>query len=478
MIPRPSRRRVVMVCDDTTIDRRIIREALTLAEQGWDPVVVSLNAGKEERAYWEEGVPVLHIREDSSMALVVYYLGEESSATAPPLAGGALGRGIWSAAVRAGRWTKRRGLVPNGWRRRHLKRLLTLLAAPALLLAAPFWLAARRRRARGLALSDRAERVRDAVRFNVAEAAAANVMYYEPDLIIAHDLPMLGAGALAAHLLRVPLIYDSHELYTEIHTLSPESARRFKEIEAELITLPGAVFTVNEFIARELAERYGIPEPGVLYNCTTLPPDWNPPYDRLRTQLGLAPETKVVLFHGWLALGRNLEHLVDAFGLLPEEYVLVLLGFGDYAAELARRAAEAGCRDRVFVLDAVPQTEVLSYVASADLGVIPYAPIDRNSYFCSPNKLFDFLLCQVPVLGYDSPFLTQTLSGQGVGANLKLDSPEAFRDGILAVLEDDVRYAATKARLAEVGPRYDWRLEGEKLLQVVARLMSRAAAAR
>ena len=33
MIPQPQRPRVVMVCDDVSIDRRIIREALTLIDQ-------------------------------------------------------------------------------------------------------------------------------------------------------------------------------------------------------------------------------------------------------------------------------------------------------------------------------------------------------------------------------------------------------------------------------------------------------------
>lgn len=475
MIPKPSRRRVVMVCDDYLIDRRIIRECHTLVHHGWDPVVIAFNPGRVERARWEEGVPVLHLREDSSGPLRRYYLDDDPGLT-PGLAANPIAHGVWGQALRAGRWVKRKGIIPRGWRRRQLKIALGVIFSPVLLLALPFILIGRRRMARRAQRNQRLQRLRDYTRFHIAGPAAATVMYYEPDLIIAHDLPMLAPGALAAHLLGVPLIYDSHELYTEIHTLAPETARRLKEIEADLIKLPAAVFTVNEFIAQELAKAYGIPEPGVLYNCTTLPTDWSPPYHLIREKLGLGPEKKIVLFHGWFASGRNLEHLVDAFGLLPPEYVLGLLGFDDYGAELLARAEAAGCGARVHLLDPVPQTEVLYYVASADLGVIPYAPIDRNSYFCSPNKLFDFLLCQVPVLGYDSPFLAKTLSGQGVGVNAKLDSPEAFRDAILEAL-DPSRYASMKERLADAGPRYDWSIEGQKLVDAVEALFAWTASA-
>jgi len=468
MIPKPSRRRVVMVCDDYLIDRRIIRECHTLVDHGWDSVVIAFNPGRVEKAVWEEGVPVLHLREDSSGPLARYYLEDDPGLT-PALAANPIVHGVWGQALRAGRWIKRRGLIPRGWRRRQLKIALGIVFLPLLLPALPFLLIKRRRMGRRAERNQRLQRLREYTRFHIAEPVAATIMYYEPDLIIAHDLPMLAPGALAAELAGVPLIYDSHELYTEIHTLAPETAQRLKEIEADLIKLPAAVFTVNEFIAQELAQAYGVPEPGVLYNCTILPPDWSPPYDLIRQKLGLGSDTKVVLFHGWLASGRNLEHLVDAFRLLPAEHVLVLLGFGDYGAELLARAEAANCADRVFLLDAVPQTEVLYYVASADLGVIPYAPIDRNSYFCSPNKLFDFLLCEVPVLGYDSPFLAKTLSGRGVGVNRKLDSPQAFRDGILDALEP-ARHASMKECLSVVGPRYDWSAEGEKLAEAAARV--------
>jgi glycosyltransferase involved in cell wall biosynthesis/SAM-dependent methyltransferase len=472
VVPRPKRPRVVMLCDDYLVDRRIIREALALTSRGWDPVVVAFNAGRVEKAYWEEGVSVVHIREDSNVPLVKYYLGEDSPAATPDFVNSRLGRWVWGKLIRAGRWARSREFVPASLGRRHLKWAALALASPILAVLSPYWLLKKRKAKRQAVKLEHHEVLKGYVRSQIAESAVATVMYYEPDLIVAHDLPMLAPAALAAEMLAAPLVYDSHELYTEIHTLSPEVSAKLKEMESDLIRLPKAVFTVNEFIAAELATAYDVPEPRVLYNCTNLPQDWSPPYDNLRRELQLESNKKIVLFHGWFSSGRNLENLVEAFALLPNEYILVLLGFGDYGAPLLKRAKAKGSAGKVFLLDAVPQTEVLYYVASSDLGVIPYAPIDRNSYFCSPNKLFDFLLCQVPVLGYDSPFLSKTLTGQGVGVNRKLDTPQAFCEGILEALEPE-KYASMKARLVEIGPRYDWMIEGEKFAEVIEEVVSK-----
>jgi glycosyltransferase involved in cell wall biosynthesis len=470
--PQPKRPRVVMLCDDSLVDRRIIREAATLTSRGWDAVVLAFNAGRTEKAYREEGIPVIHIREDSNVVLVKYYLGEESPAAIPDFMNGRPGRWLWGKLLQAGRWARGRGLVRENLGRRHLKWAALVLASPVLAVLAPFWFLRRKAPERPSEEQEHMEMLKAHVRTQIAESAVATVMHYEPNLIVAHDLPMLAPAALASELLAAPLIYDSHELYPEIHTLSPEDSVKLKKMESDLIRLPKAVFTVNEFIAEEMAKAYDIPTPYVLYNCTTLPQDWSPPYNRLRQELNLESEKKIILFHGWFSPSRNLENLVDAFALLPDEYVLVLLGFGDYATALLKRATAAGVADKVFVLNAVPQTEVLYYAASSDLGVIPYAPVDRNSYYCSPNKLFDFLLCQVPVLGYDSPFLAKTLTGQGVGVNRKLDAPRDFCEAILEAFDPE-RYASMKARLAQIGPRYDWALEGERLVNVIEEIVLR-----
>ena len=77
------------------------------------------------------------------------------------------------------------------------------------------------------------------------------------------------------------------------------------------------------------------------------------------------------------------------------DIALVFLGPGvEKRPELSEIAAGAGTLgSRVFfLLDAVDQRQLLEFTASADIGIIPYPPIDLNSRLCTPNKLFEFIV--------------------------------------------------------------------------------------
>src|SRR5205085_1270352 len=185
--------------------------------------------------------------------------------------------------------------------------------------------------------------------------------------------------------------------------------------------------TVNEFIAEEMARRYHCRPPLVLLNCPAPPPGFDPAarYDLLRPRLGLDGARKIVLYQGWMAEGRGLENLVRAAPLLAGDAVVVLMGYGDYQAALARLAGAEGA-GRVFFLPAVPQRDLLAYCASADVGIIPYQAVDLNNYFTSPNKLFDFIQAGAPIVGSDFPFLRQVIVTHDLGVVAKLDSPAAY----------------------------------------------------
>ena len=46
----------------------------------------------------------------------------------------------------------------------------------------------------------------------------------------------------------------------------------------------------------------------------------------------------------------------------------------------------------------VPQKELLDYTAGADFGIIPYPAIDLNTKYCTPNKMFEFVSAEIPII--------------------------------------------------------------------------------
>jgi glycosyltransferase involved in cell wall biosynthesis len=293
------------------------------------------------------------------------------------------------------------------------------------------------------------------------------------DVFHAHDLINLPVAYEAWRERGGKLAYDAHELFSEIDNPWIKVRRgRWRRIEKELLPRCALATTVNEFIAEEMAKRYGVPPPEVLYNCPRKPDGFDPgePHPQLRDALGLPPERRIVLYQGWMAEGRGLEELIaGAEKLRGANAVLVLMGYGEYRPQLEALASERSLGDVVRFLDAVPQAELLTYCSSASVGVIPYRPVDLNNYYSSPNKLFDFIQARTPVLGNDLPFLRKVIVGQDIGMVSGMTTPASVGEAmveILGRLENKEIASRLKRNLGVAAAVYNWEHEGEKLVRL------------
>ena len=99
-------------------------------------------------------------------------------------------------------------------------------------------------------------------------------------------------------------------------------------------------------------------------------------FDRsqVRHELGIAPETKLLLYVGRLAREKNLlmllESAASAFKIDPS-LRLWLVGDGPFRAECVAKVRSLGIGDRVKFVGFVPRTDVDRYYAAADLFVFP-----------------------------------------------------------------------------------------------------------
>src|SRR5207244_7808054 len=148
------------------------------------------------------------------------------------------------------------------------------------------------------------------------------------------------------------------------------------------------VITVNKPYAEVMARRWKTVEPLVVLNCA---PRFTPPAQaprRFHEVLGLDPGQRVILYHGKFSPDRGIEQLIAAMEDIADA-VLVLLGFGELEERLGALAAAPGVAARVRILPAVPPSDLLDWVASADLVAMPIQPSTLNHRLTTPNKLFE-----------------------------------------------------------------------------------------
>lgn len=290
------------------------------------------------------------------------------------------------------------------------------------------------------------------------------------DIYHSHDFTGLPIGYYAKRKLGGKLVYDSHELFTEIFGLGFFTKRILRLIEKFLIHRADEVITVNNSIAMELSKRYKIELPHVIMNC---PPKSQPSKQgaaaSLRKRLGLNKETPVVLYHGGFAPGRGLENLILSAKYLNKGKI-VMMGQGKIEQVLKDLANKIQLGDKVLFAEPVLPHEVAGQVAEASIGVSLTRNVCLNNFFSTPNKFFDYLIAGIPVVTSDFPELKRITEEHNLGKTCNPEEPRDIAAAINWVLGDKQRYQQLRANATKAAKLFNWEIEAKKLLEIYHRL--------
>jgi len=307
------------------------------------------------------------------------------------------------------------------------------------------------------------------VKLAIAVVRAALVMARTPaDVYHAHEDNALPACYAAAVLHGKKLIFDAHELplvqpnLTRWRTLCAIARRVLRGIMPRC----AGVMTVSSPIIDEIQQRYGGKRAVLVRN---IPPYISPiTSDIVRERLGLGPEARVALYQGGLQENRSLEILVrTAKYLAPHEYI-VMMGSGPSQRMLENLIQQEGVGDRIKIMPSVPYAELLSWTASADVGLIVYdGAYSPNVKYCLPNKIFEYLMVGVPVFASQLDAVAEIINTYEVGAITPSIEGEVVARHLSALLNDDAaRERMGKNGLAASQRELRWDIEQEQLLSL------------
>jgi glycosyltransferase involved in cell wall biosynthesis len=284
------------------------------------------------------------------------------------------------------------------------------------------------------------------------------------DVYHAHDVIALPACYLAAVLRGKPLVFDAHELpffqsQRWVNTL-------MNRLLTKMIQRCAAVVTVSLPIAQEIRRRYHPTQVELVRNMLTYRP--YVPSDRLRQYLALPPNTRIALYQGNIQADRHPELLVQVARLLEPQNVIVLLGkgIGNAVPELERLIAREGVGERIKIIPPVSYADLLDWTASADLGLILYAPEHSlNVRMCLPNKLFEYLMAGLPVLATPLEAVADLLNTYEVGRVVESQEPDCIAAVLNRLLADEPSLTAMRINaLNAVREELCWERERQHLI--------------
>ena len=185
--------------------------------------------------------------------------------------------------------------------------------------------------------------------------------------------------------------------------------------------------------------------------------------EKLRSNLA----SRIVLYSGGITFNRGLEELITSLNYL-KNIVLVIMGYGAprYVSELKKFIRSQKLSDRVFFFGPVPHGEVTKYAASADLGAAPIKNSCLSYYYCSPNKVFEYVGAGLPVVGSNFPELKKVIEGYGLGKTFDPDDPVDIARAISYVLSDQNKYKIMAKNAYEAIKIFNWENEEKKLLKI------------
>jgi len=279
-----------------------------------------------------------------------------------------------------------------------------------------------------------------------------------PALMIANDLDTLPSNYLASRIRKVPLIYDSHELFTQVPELIGRRRVQmvWKWIERWLVPKLTYALTVNYSIATIYRRLYG-----TRFQVVRNVPE----------KIDYAPrkinkeKRQVIIYQGALNVGRGLELMIDSMEYL-ENILFVMVGTGDIEKELRRRGAQKQLGDRIEFAGRVLPEELLTITCQADLGISLEEDRGLSYRYSLSNKLFDYIQCRVPVLCSALPEMRRIVDTYGIGISTSERNPEKLASIIRYMLEERSR-GVWKEALQKAAPELCWEKESLVYLELL-----------
>ncbi|MDA8660028.1 glycosyltransferase family 4 protein [Luminiphilus sp.] len=298
-------------------------------------------------------------------------------------------------------------------------------------------------------------------------AAEPYVLKLDPDLIHAHDLTTLPLGGRLANSTGAKLIYDSHEL--EMHrnaTYTRLAKLRRRHLEKKYIKKADRVITVSESIADHLRDDYKIDRPHVIMNTPLFDKAITPTRD-VRTDLNLDTTAKLAIYVGSVTINRGIEQIVGAMVHAPDLH-FVTVGPRRPATEsdVAALASDLGVRDRLHFIDPVQPEEVVGYIRTAGVSVLPIQNVCLSYYYCMPNKLMESVFAGIPVAVADLLEMRRFVDAYQCGVVMDETEPKAIAHSLIQVLENRERYIPSSGERDEIARQYGWPSQAGKLRSI------------
>ena len=281
------------------------------------------------------------------------------------------------------------------------------------------------------------------------------LLFTKKNMLLANDLDTLLPNYLVSLLQRKKIVYDSHELFPEIPELvnRPFAKKFWTVLEKTILPKLKNTYTVCNSIAAFYNDKYAtdfktiinLPTKKEIVK-TTFPFNYT--------------DEKIILYQGAINVGRGLELMIETMSFL-ENCIFVIIGDGDIFESLKEKAITKNLTHKVYFLGRKNPKELHKITPLANLGISIEEDLGLNYRFALPNKIFDYIQANVPILVSDLPEMKSVVLNYKVGEIVTNRDPKKLADQIENLLKKDFTITLEKAKKSLI-----WEHQEELLLSI------------
>ncbi|MBA3972144.1 MAG: glycosyltransferase, partial [Bacteroidetes bacterium] len=265
--------------------------------------------------------------------------------------------------------------------------------------------------------------------------------------------------------------YDSHELFCEVPELqnNPGKKNLWKRIERKIFPKLKYVFTVNDSIAEIYSEEYKV-EVKVVRNIPLFSNQTNVK-QITKEELDIPSDKKIIILQGaGINIDRGAEEAVSAMQFI-EDALLLIIGSGDVMDVLKKMVNDLGLKDKVKFVGKVPFERLVQYTRHGDLGLTLDKDTNINYRYSLPNKLFDYLHAEVPVLSSGLMEIKKIIDEYEVGACIQSHDPKHIADKIKEIFNDENTLRLWKKNCKIASGKLNWENEEKQLIELYSKFL-------
>jgi glycosyltransferase involved in cell wall biosynthesis len=291
------------------------------------------------------------------------------------------------------------------------------------------------------------------------------LLFRRADLLVANDLDTLTANFLAWKFkFKTKLVYDSHEYFTQVPELihRPKTQKIWERIEGYIFPRLQSIYTVNQSIADIYTQKYK----KTVRVVRNISPSWNAENVPSRKELGLPENRFLVILQGaGINIDRGAEEAVEAMKLLTD-VTLIIVGSGDVIDTLKELVKTYELQNRVLFFGKRPYAEMMAFTSLSDVGLTLDKPTSDNYRYSLPNKVFDYIHAETPIIGTNLLEVAQIITTHQVGTVINELSPETLANAIHHYQERPDLLLTQKANCRVASAIENWENEQEVLKQI------------